>query len=475
MKMVEVMQETEGIFRTERDSIGTCPVPANALYGVQTQRALENFKISGTTLGRHAEIIRALAMVKRAAAVTNKTLGVLPENLCDAIVAACDELIAGQHHDAFALDVFQGGAGTSTNMNANEVIANLALRHMGKPLGDYDTVNPNDHVNLSQSTNDAYATAARLSVLLSHEPLMSVLEELATAFDRKAEEFNSIVKLGRTQMQDAVPMTLGQEFHAFAVTIREDIKYSRKIVGMFCEVNLGGTAIGTGLNAPAGYAQMVVDELAKVSGQPIVLAEDLIEATWDMGGFVLYSGMLKRTATKLSKICNDLRLLSSGPRGGFGEIRLPPMQPGSSIMPGKVNPVIPEVVSQVCFQVIGYDVAVSFAAEAGQLQLNAMEPLIVHNVHMSAELLTTAVRTLTEKCIRGIEADPDYCRKHVEMSTSLATALSPYLGYAHAAEVAKAALASGKTVREVAREQGILPEEDIDRLLDPARMAVLHR
>ncbi len=475
MNVAEIKQTTERIFRTERDSIGTCEVPADALYGVQTQRALENFQISGFALSRHAEVIRALAMVKRAAAVTNKTLGGLPEDLCEAIVAACDLLIAGKHHDAFALDVYQGGAGTSTNMNANEVIANLALRHLGKPLGDYDTVNPNDHVNMSQSTNDAYATAARLSVVLSHEPMMTVLEELAAAFDQKAEEFNTIVKLGRTQMQDAVPMTLGQEFRAFAVTIREDIKYSRKIVGMFCEVNLGGTAIGTGLNAPEGYAKLVADELARISGQPIVLAEDLIEATWDMGGFVLYSGMLKRTATKLSKICNDLRLLSSGPRGGFGEIRLPSMQPGSSIMPGKVNPVIPEVVSQVCFQVIGCDVAISFAAEAGQLQLNAMEPLIVHNVHMEIELLTTAIRTLTEKCVRGIQADPDYCRRHVEMSTSLATALSPYLGYARAAEVAKAALASGKTVREIVDEQGLLPGEDIERLLDPARMAVSHR
>ncbi len=457
-------------FRTESDSLGSCAVPADALYGVQTQRALDNFRISGIPLSHHRDLIRALGMVKRAAAVTNHALGILPDSLCAAIVAACDEVIAGKHLDAFPLDVFQGGAGTSSNMNANEVIANLALRFLGKAPGDYATIHPNDHVNLSQSTNDAYATAVRLSVLLTNESLMEALLGLAEAFEEKARQFANVVKLGRTQMQDAVPMTLGQEFGAFAATIREDVARGHEIVRLFCEVNLGGTAIGTGLNAPEGYAPRVVAELARISGHPLVSAGNLIEATWDMGAFVLFSGMLKRIGVKLSKVCNDLRLLSSGPRGGFGEIRLPPMQPGSSIMPGKVNPVIPEVVSQVCYQVVGYDTAITFAAEAGQLQLNAMEPLIVHDIHMGIDLLAAAARTLTEKCVQGIEADADRCQRFVEMSTSLATALVPVLGYAHAAEIAKAALASGKSVRETVCERGLLSGQDIKRLLDPIRM-----
>lgn len=464
--------DDETDFRTESDSLGSRNVPVNALYGVQTQRALDNFHISGIRLSSHPHLIRALAMVKKAAAITNNSLGILPDTLRHAIVNASDSLIAGEYHDCFPLDVFQGGAGTSTNMNANEVIANLALRRIGRKPGDYDVINPNDHVNMSQSTNDAYATATRLSILLANESLMESLMELASGFDAKASEFASIVKLGRTQMQDAVPMTIGQEFGAFATTIREDIARSREIVCLFNEVNLGGTAIGTGLNTPEGYAQRAVAELSRISGHPLILADNLIEATWDTGAFVMFSGVLKRIAVKLSKISNDLRLLSSGPRGGFCEIRLPPMQPGSSIMPGKVNPVIPEVVNQVCYQIIGYDTAISFASEAGQLQLNAMEPVIVHDIHQGITLLGAAARTLAEKCVSGISVDEESCHRHVEMSASLATVLQPVLGYARAAEIAKAALASGKTVRAIVKERGILTDEEINRMLDPASMVV---
>jgi aspartate ammonia-lyase len=458
--------------RIERDSIGALQVPAASLFGVQTQRAVDNFQISGVPISRHRDLIRSLAMVKRATAEANRKIGLLPAHLADVIQSACDEIIDGRHYEAFPIDVFQGGAGTSTNMNMNEVIANLSLQQLGYAHGQYDVVNPNDHVNLSQSTNDVYPTAARLSLLLAHEGLAIAIADLATAFEEKGREFAEVLKLGRTQLQDAVPMTLGQELSAFAVTLREDVARLREIVGLFQEVNLGGTAIGTGLNAPAGYANLAVAELSRISGYPMVLAANLVEATWDMGAFVLFSGMLKRLAVKLSKIANDLRLLSSGPRGGFGEIRLPPMQPGSSIMPGKVNPVIPEVVNLVCFQIIGYDTAITFAAEAGQLQLNAFEPLIVHNLHTGISLLGAAARTLKDRCIKGITADVSQCQRHVDQSTALATALTPHLGYVRSAEIAKKALEQGKTIQEVVCEAEGLSPEQVNLLLDPLRMTI---
>ncbi len=456
--------------RIEHDSLGDMAIPADAYYGIQTRRALENFRISGIGLNHYPNLIRAFGMVKKACALANAKLGYLPQAKCDAITAACDELIAGKLHDWFTIDVFQGGAGTSTNMNANEVIANRALEIMGHGKGDYAHLHPNDDVNLSQSTNDAYPTAVRLATLLSHAELTRALENLAYEFRQRGVEFADIVKLGRTQLQDAVPMTLGQEFEAFAINIKEDVARGEEVVRLFREVNLGGTAVGTGINTDPDYSSLAIEELARVSGIDMLRAANLIEASWDMGAFVLYSGMLKRVAVKLSKIANDLRLLSSGPRGGLNEINLPPMQPGSSIMPGKVNPVIPEVVNQVCFQVIGNDMTVTMAAEAGQLQLNVMEPVIVHNTMSSLQLLVRAANTLTTLCVRGITANRDDCRKHVEASIGIVTALNPYIGYERAAQLAKEALKSGKTVRELTLEKGWVEADKLDDILDLAAM-----
>ncbi len=456
--------------RLEHDSLGEMAIPANAYYGIQTQRALENFKISGIGLNHYPNLIRAFGMVKKAAAAANTKLGYLPPAKNTAIAAACDELIDGKLHEWFTIDVFQGGAGTSTNMNVNEVVANRGLELLGHAKGEYAHLHPNDDVNLSQSTNDAYPTAVRLSTLLSHAELSRALEALAGEFRERGEEFGDIVKLGRTQLQDAVPMTLGQEFEAFAINIEEDVARGDDVVRLFHEVNLGGTAVGTGINTDPDYSALAIAELARVSGLPMVRAANLIEASWDMGAFVLYSGMLKRVAVKLSKIANDLRLLSSGPRGGLNEINLPPMQPGSSIMPGKVNPVIPEVVNQVCFQVIGNDMAVTMAAEAGQLQLNVMEPLIVHNVMHSLQLLVRAARTLAELCVSGITANADYCRRHVEASIGLVTALNPYIGYEKSAALAKEAMRTGRTIRELVLEKGWVDAGQIDTILDLAGM-----
>ena len=463
-------EQTAAATRIEHDSLGDKAIPADAYYGIQTRRALENFRISGIGLNHYPNLIRAFGMVKKACALANAKLGYLPQAKCDAITAACDELIAGKLHDWFTIDVFQGGAGTSTNMNANEVIANRALEIMGHGKGDYAHLHPNDDVNLSQSTNDAYPTAVRLATLLSHAELTRALENLAYEFRQRGVEFADIVKLGRTQLQDAVPMTLGQEFEAFAINIKEDVARGEEMVRLFREVNLGGTAVGTGINTDPEYSSLAIEELARVSGIEMVRAANLIEASWDMGAFVLYSGMLKRVAVKLSKIANDLRLLSSGPRGGLNEINLPPMQPGSSIMPGKVNPVIPEVVNQVCFQVIGNDMTVTMAAEAGQLQLNVMEPVIVHNTMSSLQLLVRAANTLTTLCVRGITANRDDCRKHVEASIGIVTALNPYIGYERAAQLAKEALKSGKTVRELTLEKGWVEADKLDDILDLAAM-----
>lgn len=455
------------IERIEKDPLGPVSIPMDAYYGPQTARGVANFPISGIAINHFPALIKALAYVKMAAARANAKLGDLDTGKADVICHVCDEIIAGRHLDAFPLDVFQGGAGTSTNMNVNEVIANRGLEIMGLPRGRYDALHPNNDVNLSQSTNDVYPTAIRLAILLSHGQLQGALERLAGELEFKAGEFSDVIKLGRTQLQDAVPMTLGQEFQAFATTLREDVARLGEIAAFFREVNLGGTAIGTGINTNPDYQAASVEELCAVSGLPLVSAGNLLEACWDTGAFVLFSGMLKRTATKLSKICNDLRLLSSGPRGGFNEINLPPLQPGSSIMPGKVNPVVPEVVNQVAFQIIGYDLTVTLASEAGQLQLNVMEPVIAYNILHSLELLTNAVDVLRTKCIAGITANPETCRKHLEASTAVATALTPAIGYERAAELAKQVLASGRTISEVLAEQPDLSEDLIAQTADP--------
>jgi aspartate ammonia-lyase len=426
--------------RTETDSLGDYDVPDDALYGIHTIRAYNNFRISDVPISDFPELISALAMVKKATARANNKLGVLNAEKTKAIETACDALLAGQHHKHFIVDMLQGGAGTSTNMNANEVIANLGLQSMGRDVGDYAHLHPNDDVNKSQSTNDVYPTALRLSVLLRMDSLSFEHRRLSDAFEAKAREFDGIPKLGRTQLQDAVPMTLGQEFRSYANTIEEDIDRLRDVSKLLLEVNLGGTAIGTGVNTPANYTDVAVSQLAQVSGFPVIAARNLIEASSDLGAFVAFSGILKRVAVKLSKICNDLRLLSSGPRSGLGEIHLPAVQAGSSIMPGKVNPVIPEVVNQVAFQVIGNDLTVTMAAESGQLQLNAMEPVAILNILQSIRVLKRAMACLTDRCILGIEADEARCRELLENSLAMATSLVPQIGYEKAAKVAKHAL-----------------------------------
>lgn len=456
--------------RIESDSLGPVTIPAKAYYGPQTARGIENFPISGIPINHFPIFIKALAFVKTAAARANARLGDLQQDKADVICEVCSEIARGVLWREFPLDVFQGGAGTSTNMNMNEVIANRALEIMGLPRGRYDVVHPNNDVNLSQSTNDVYPTGIRLAILLSQGQLQAALERLAIAFEEKAACFSEVIKLGRTQLQDAVPMTLGQEFQAFATTLREDVSRLGEIAAFFQEINLGGTAIGTGINTNPDYQELAVSELCKISGLRLVAAGNLIEACWDTGAFVLFSGMLKRTATKLSKICNDLRLLSSGPRGGLNEINLPPLQPGSSIMPGKVNPVVPEVVNQVAFQIIGYDLTITLAAEAGQLQLNVMEPVIAYNIFHSLELLTNAIEVLRTKCVSGITPNVQVCQRHLEASTAVATALTPAIGYERAAELAKKVLISGKTIREVLDEQPDLSPDLIAQTTDPHRL-----
>jgi aspartate ammonia-lyase len=431
------------MMRDDRDSLGPVQVPDDALWGAQTERAVANFRASGIAIGHFPALVRALAQVKRAAAAVNAAQGRLAPNLADAIVAAADAVIDGRHADQFPVDVLQGGAGTSSNMNMNEVLANLALECIGHPRGAHHVLHPNDHVNLCQSTNDVYPTAIRIALMTETASLQAALTLLADAFAARGAEFAGIEKLGRTQLQDAVPMTLGMEFTAFANTLREDVQRLNEIPRLFAEVNLGGTAIGTGLLAPEAYRAAVIPELARLTGLPLVPASDLIESSWDTGAFVLFSGMLKRTATKLSKIANDLRLLSSGPRGGLGEITLPAMQPGSSIMPGKVNPVIPEMVNQIAFQVIGADLTVTMAAEAGQLQLNAFEPVIAYNLLTALTLLPRGATALATLCVAGLTANPEVCRAHLDRSTARVTAMVPEIGYAKAAELAKAMLAKG--------------------------------
>lgn len=440
---------TRGMTRVEHDVLGSIELPFSALYGAQTARAMRNFPISGFSIGQLPDLVRALALIKKSAARTNCKLGHLNAEKASIIERVCDEVISGQHLNHFPIDVFQGGAGTSTNMNMNEVIANRGLELMGRPCGSYADLHPNDDVNRSQSTNDVYPTAIRIALMTAIPQLMDRLLELATAFESKGREFSDIQKLGRTELQDAVPMTLGAEMRAYGVTIREDVERLGATAALLSEVNLGGTAIGTGVTAPPGYQENVVAELAILSQLPVRHAADLMEASWDAGVFVHVSGVLKRVATKLSKIANDLRLLSSGPRGGFGEIRLPAMQAGSSIMPGKVNPVICEMVNQVAFHVIGTDVSITFAAEAGQLQLNAYEPLMAFGILQSVTLLRNASEVFRVKCVEGIEADAERCRRNLEASTANFAELVPQIGYDRASFLAREMLSNGETWMDV--------------------------
>ncbi|HEU4647673.1 MAG TPA: aspartate ammonia-lyase [Gemmatimonadales bacterium] len=456
--------------RIEHDLIGDLAVPADAYYGVQTARALENFQISGVELRLYPNFIKGLAMTKLAAARANYDTGGFSREVLNGIEGACQELIDGKLHDQFRLDVLQGGAGTSTNMNANEVIANRALELMGHQKGEYKYCDPHDHVNRSQSTNDAYPTAMHIGMALGNVELIAAYRELIDAFRAKGREFAKILKMGRTQLQDAVPMTLGQEFNAFAKTLEDEVKALERVQGVLNEVSMGGTAIGTGLNAPPGYAQKCADHLAQVTGLPIHLADDLVEATQDTQAFVLYSSALKSLAVKLAKVGNDLRLLSSGPRCGLHEINLPAVQPGSSIMPGKVNPVIPEVTNMVAYRVIGNDLVVTLSAEAGQLQLNAFEPVIAAVIFEDQTILINAAHTLRKHCVEGITANADVLRHNVEYSIGTVTALNPVIGYDRATELAAEALQSGEGIVQLIRAKNVLTDAQINEILDPAAL-----
>lgn len=451
--------------RLEHDLVGEIQIPADAYWGIHAARAAENFPISGVPIGHYRSLIRALALVKLAAAKANFEVGELEEPKLKLIAAASIEVAQGQFDDQFIVDAIQGGAGTSTNMNANEVIANRALELGGWQKGDYAQVHPLNDVNMSQSTNDVYPTALKLALILELQQLIGAMEHLRTEFAKKADEFSSLIKMGRTQLQDAVPMTLGQEFASYARMIMEDVQRLREVIPLLCEINLGGTAIGTQLNAPEGYAEAACRNLVELTSIPFVVAADMVEATQDAGVFVMVSGVLKRVAVKLSKTANDLRLLSSGPRAGLGEINLPPRQAGSSIMPGKVNPVIPEVVNQIAFAVIGNDVTVTMAAEAGQLQLNAFEPIMCRALMMSITQLRQGCLTFADRCVSGITANADRMRETVEQSIGLVTALSPTIGYEQATYVAKRALETGQSVRQVVLGENIMTVAEFDAIL----------
>jgi len=456
--------------RIEHDLIGERAVPAQAYYGVHTLRALENFAVTGTSIAIYPDLVAALACVKQAAAIANSELGLLDERRATAIRLACEEVREGRLLEEFVVDVIQGGAGTSTNMNANEVIANRALEILGHAKGEYDKLHPLDHVNLSQSTNDVYPTAVKVALQFGIRRLLVEMTSLRKAFEQKSAEFSEVLKIGRTQLQDAVPMTLGQEFSTYAVMLQEDESRLAEAAGLAREINLGATAIGTGINAHPEYAARVTRRLSEIAGLELVVSPNLIEATQDAGAFVQLSGVLKRIAVKLSKTCNDLRLLSSGPRAGLGEIILPAVQAGSSIMPGKVNPVIPEMVNQVAFEVIGNDITVTMAAEAGQLQLNAFEPIIAHSLFKSLQHLTSACHTLAERCVRGIKANVERARRLLDDSTALVTALTPVLGYAQSSEIAKEALASGKRVYDLVLSKNLMTREQLDQMLKPENL-----
>ena len=455
-------------YRVEEDLLGKLEVPDDAYYGIHTLRAIDNFQISRTTINYIPEFIRGMVLVKKAAALSNRRLHTLPGWKADAIVWACDQILEqGRCLDQFPIDVFQGGAGTSVNMNTNEVIANLALEKLGEPKGSYDIINPNDDVNMSQSTNDAYPTGFRLGTYFALEELCSQLDGLQRAFIRKGNEFSDILKMGRTQLQDAVPMTLGQEFSAFANNLGEEHNMLKRAASLLLEVNLGGTAIGTELNTPSGYRHQVVATLGDITNLDIKTSGDLIEATSDTGAYVAAHGAVKRVAMKLSKICNDLRLLSSGPRAGLNEINLPERQAGSSIMPAKVNPVIPEVVNQICFKVFGNDLTVTMAAEAGQLQLNVMEPVIAQSLFESIRLLSRACTTLRTKCIIGITANPEVCQHYVESSIGIITYLNPFIGHHNGDLIGREAAKTGKSVRELVLEKKLMDESTLDEVLSP--------
>ena len=455
-------------YRVEKDSIGAKDVPENVYYGVQSLRAAENFHITGLTM--HPEFINSLAYIKKAAAITNCEAGLLDKKIAAAIVKACDEIIDGRLHDYFIVDPIQGGAGTSMNMNANEVIANRAIDILGGTKGDYSLVHPNDHVNYSQSTNDVIPTAGKMTALRLLKNLKAELFKLHEALIAKAKEFDHVIKMGRTQMQDAVPIRLGQEFQAYADAIMRDVRRMDKAMDEMRSLNMGGTAVGTGINADELYLKRIVPNLSEISDMEFVQAFDLIDATQNLDPFVAVSGAVKACAVTLSKMANDLRLMSSGPRAGFGEINLPAKQNGSSIMPGKVNPVIPEVVNQVAFYVIGNDMTITMAAEGGQLELNAFEPIIFYCLFQSIDTLAYAVQTFVDNCITGITANEERCRYLVESSVGVITAISPHVGYQKAADIAKKALRTGESIRSLILKEGLLTEQELDEILDPIQM-----
>ncbi len=465
--VVDAATELDITQRQESDLLGSRTLNVDVYYGINTVRAVENFPITGITVAQYPELIKAIAAIKQAAAITNRDLGLLSPLKAGAIATACKALWNGHYHDQFVVDVIQGGAGTSTNMNANEVIANLGLEVLGHGKGEYQHLHPNEDVNMGQSTNDVYPTSIKIAMCFALKSLTDTMAGLRESFANKAFEFKDVIKMGRTQMQDAVPMTLGQEFSTYADMLQEDIQRLNEAFDLILEINLGGTAIGTGINAHPAYAKRVCRHLINITGLPLSTAPNLIEATQDCGAFVQLSGVLKRVAIKLSKICNDLRLLSSGPRAGFNEINLPPMQAGSSIMPGKVNPVIPEVVNQVAFEVIGNDLTVSFAAEGGQLQLNAFEPIIAHSIFKSITHLSQACRVLDERCVQGITANAERLRDIVENSIGLATALNPYIGYRNATTIARDALLTNRKVYDLVLERELMTKLQLDEVLKP--------
>lgn len=462
--------KTSGKTRIEHDLLGDKEVPAEALFGVQTLRCLENFNISGNLLCDHPQFVKAFGYVKMGAMLANHELGLVKDDIKEAVVAACQELIDGKHLEQFPVDMIQGGAGTSMNMNANEVIANRALEIMGKKYGDYKVIHPNDHINMAQSTNDAYPTAMHLGLYMMHQDVMAAMKEIAKSFRKKQRQFASVIKMGRTQLQDAVPMTMGQTFGAFATAIENEAAKLDAAAKEFLVINMGATAIGTGLTSAPGYAELCTKHIRKITGWKISLAKDLIEATNDTSCMVNYSAQLKQIAIRVSKICNDLRLLASGPRTGLSEINLTPKQPGSSIMPGKVNPVIPEVANQVCFKVIGNDTTITMASEAAQLELNVMEPVLVESLAESAIWMAKALDTLRVECVDTITVNKKHCRDLVENSIGIVTALKPYIGYSACTEVAKEALVTGGSVYQLVLDKKLLTKQQLDKILDPKNM-----
>lgn len=462
--------ETSGKMRMEHDLLGDKEVPAEALFGIQTLRCIENFDISRQLLMDHPQFVKALGIVKMGAIMANNKLGLVNDEIKDAVIGACQELMNGKHLEHFPIDLVQGGAGTSVNMNANEVIANRALELMGKQRGAYEFCHPNDHVNMAQSTNDAYPTAMHLGLYMLHDEVKAALQNLIHAFDKKAQEFQNVIKMGRTQLQDAVPMTLGQSFGAFADALKSELKRLERVSREYLVINMGATAIGTGITAEPGYAEYCTQFIKEITKWDVTLADNLIEATHDTSSMVAYSSSLKMLAIRLSKICNDLRLMSSGPRAGLNEINLPPKQPGSSIMPGKVNPVIPEVVNQVCFKVIGNDLTVAMASEAAQLELNVMEPVLIQCIIESSTWMMRACDTLRVECVNGITANAEHCRHTVEHSIGIVTALKPYIGYSNCSEIAKEALKTGGSVYQLVLDKKLLTKEQLDKILDPKHM-----